>query len=335
MTALIAKLRNVAAAMLLLLAEFFLPERKRSKTRSLKAKAVAPAAVAVAVLLQIPMSMDASPASALQQYHSGQFTNALAEYTKIAAVKTNDLRLIFNAGDAAYRATNFDLAQSLFQQVTVSPDLKLQAQAFYNLGNVQFQKAKHGADRGSLEREATGQVFDCATESLQIILKRDRLFEDIQVLTLQIFFERNFADLLIGEAENSARNLAEPSFLGRDQPPLTGDQLVAVTGGANEKWLQDAVDSNAVDQFINRRLIKILPRLKRISLDQFDGNFCLTGSIRLIGTADRSGSHQSVQATSKSSSRRFWNGMYLIKLLVHDSFLGETHLRRAILGGVK
>jgi Ca-activated chloride channel family protein len=149
----------LTAAMVLLLAEFFLPERKRSKACSLKPKAVAPAAVAVVVLLQIPMNMDASPASALQQYQTGQFTNALAEYTKIATVKTNDLRLIFNAGDAAYRATNFDLAQNLFQQVTLSPDLKLQAQAFYNLGNVQFQKAKQSKDLDGLE-----QGFDSAAK---------------------------------------------------------------------------------------------------------------------------------------------------------------------------
>jgi tetratricopeptide (TPR) repeat protein len=81
----------------------------------------------------------ASPATALRDYQSGNFTNALAEYTKIAAVKTNDLRLVFNAGDAAYRATNFDLAENLFQQVTLSPNLKLQQQAFYNLGNVQYR----------------------------------------------------------------------------------------------------------------------------------------------------------------------------------------------------
>ena len=57
-------------------------------------------------------------------------------------MQTNDLRLVFNAGDAAYRATNFDLAQNLFQQVTLSPDLKLQQQAFYNLGNMQYQKGE-------------------------------------------------------------------------------------------------------------------------------------------------------------------------------------------------
>ncbi len=66
-------------------------------------------------------------------------------------MRTNDWRLTFNAGDAAYRATNFDLAQSLFSQVTLSPDLKLQAQAFYNLGNAQFQKAKLANDLDGLQ----------------------------------------------------------------------------------------------------------------------------------------------------------------------------------------
>jgi tetratricopeptide (TPR) repeat protein len=62
----------------------------------------------------------------------------LAEYEQLAEVQTNDLRLVFNAGAAAYRATNFDLAQNLFSQVTLAPDLKLQQRAYYNLGNTQY-----------------------------------------------------------------------------------------------------------------------------------------------------------------------------------------------------
>ena len=81
---------------------------------------------------------------------SGNFTNALTEFTQLAEVRTNDLRLVFNAGDAAYRATNFDLRAKLFQQVTLSPDLKLQQQAFYNLGNTQFQLAKQAEGSGRL-----------------------------------------------------------------------------------------------------------------------------------------------------------------------------------------
>ena len=79
-------------------------------------------------------------------------------------MRTNDLRLVFNAGDAAYRATNFDLAQSLFQQVAVSPDLKLQQQAYYNLGNVQFQKAKQAKDLDGLEQgfDAAAKIYERA-----------------------------------------------------------------------------------------------------------------------------------------------------------------------------
>jgi Ca-activated chloride channel family protein len=161
----------LAAAILLLLAEMLLPERRspvrrETKTGQKHAETVlgAPTVAAVVLLLFLPVAALASPASALRDYHSGNFTNALNEFTQLAQVRTNDLRLVFNAGDAAYRATNFDLAQSLFQQVTWSPDLKLQQQAFYNLGNVQFQKAKQAKDLDGLEQgfDAAAKIYERA-----------------------------------------------------------------------------------------------------------------------------------------------------------------------------
>jgi len=112
----------------------------------------------------LPVASKASPSSALREYKSGSYTNALQEFERLALVQTNDLRLIFNAGDAAYRATNFDLAQSLFQQVTLSPDLKLQQQAFYNLGNMQFEKAKQAKDLDGLEQgfDAAAKIYERA-----------------------------------------------------------------------------------------------------------------------------------------------------------------------------
>ena len=162
----------LAAAILLLLAEMFLPERRapsrrgQAKTSNIQqptSNIQSSAAVLIALLL-VPIAVGASPSSALRDYHAGNFTNALTEYTKLAEVRTNDLRLVFNAGDAAYRATNFDLAQSLFQQVTLSPDLKLQQRAFYNLGNVQFQKAKQAKDLDGLEQgfDAAAKIYERA-----------------------------------------------------------------------------------------------------------------------------------------------------------------------------
>ncbi|HEU6447437.1 MAG TPA: VWA domain-containing protein [Verrucomicrobiae bacterium] len=157
----------LAVAILLLLAEIFLPERSLrmtagSKVRNLKSKVGAPTIVALVAILFLPIVAKASPSSALQDYKSGNYTNALAQFQRLAEVKTNDLRLVFNAGDAAYRATNFDLAENLFQQVTLSPDLKLQQQAFYNLGNTQFKSARNAKDLDGLQNG-----FETAEKSYQ------------------------------------------------------------------------------------------------------------------------------------------------------------------------
>ena len=162
----------LAAAMLLLLAEMFFPERRspsrrvsRDQPQRAGSETGAPITAAIVVALALSTCAGlASPASALRDYKSGNFTNALVEFTKLAEVRTNDLRLVFNAGDAAYRATNFDLAQSLFQQVAVSPDWKLQQQAYYNLGNVQFQKAKQAKDLDGLEQgfDAAAKIYERA-----------------------------------------------------------------------------------------------------------------------------------------------------------------------------
>ena len=111
-----------------------------------------PPAVALLVgLLLFPMAAFGSPGSALRDYNSGNYTNALQEYSNLAEIHTNDYRLVFNAGDAAYRATNYDLAQVLFEQVTFAPNINLQQKAYYNLGNTQFQAAKQSQDLDTLQ----------------------------------------------------------------------------------------------------------------------------------------------------------------------------------------
>jgi tetratricopeptide (TPR) repeat protein len=144
----------LGAATLLLLAEMFLPERKREKKIPASISgANAKAALLAMVLCALPNLISASPSSALSDYKSGNFTNALAEFSRLAEIQTNDVRLIFNAGAAAYRATNYDAALQDFQLVTLSPDLKLQQQAYYNLGNTQYRlgELKFEPDTGSLD----------------------------------------------------------------------------------------------------------------------------------------------------------------------------------------
>jgi Ca-activated chloride channel homolog len=166
----------LAAAILLLLGELFLPERKNinnlrphpsplpQERRNPRPTLSRVSMVVLIMLLILPGTASASPASALRDYRNGNYTNALAEFTRLAEVKTNDLRYLFNAGNAAYRATNFDLAQKLFQSATLSPDVKLQQKAFYNLGNAQFQSAKEAKDLDGLQAglEAAEKTFERA-----------------------------------------------------------------------------------------------------------------------------------------------------------------------------
>ena len=158
----------LALAMLLLLAEMFLPERRapsRQATKLAGAVPGVPIATLVALLgLTVCGNASASPASALQEYKSGCYTNALQEFERLAQANTNDLRLIFNAGTAAYRATNFNAALNDFQAATLSPDLKLQEQAHYNLGNALYRL-------GELKFEPDTEGLNALEESWQRAVK--------------------------------------------------------------------------------------------------------------------------------------------------------------------
>jgi tetratricopeptide (TPR) repeat protein len=103
------------------------------------------------MLLLLPSITFASPADALRDYNAGNYTNAVQEYERLAQIYTNDLRLVFNAGTAAYRGTNFDEAVKAFTLVTAAPDLKLQQQAYYNLGNTQYRMGAAAKDLDGLQ----------------------------------------------------------------------------------------------------------------------------------------------------------------------------------------
>ena len=170
----------LAAAILLLLMEMFVPERKREKKvlsnnlphpvplpteREKRAPLSGVTGVLVLfMLLGLAEKTLASPASAWREYKAGNYTNALVEYERLAEIQTNDLRLVFNAGVAAYRATNFDEATKLFQSVTVAPDLKLQQQAYYNLANTQYRMSAAAKDLDALQEswEAVIKIYERA-----------------------------------------------------------------------------------------------------------------------------------------------------------------------------
>jgi Ca-activated chloride channel family protein len=216
----------LGAAILLLFAEFLVPERKRETTnwnnnlphpgpfhqergKRSQSSSVAGLLVLFAVLGSAGKAL-ASPADALRAYQTGNYTNALSEYTKLAQAQTNDLRLVFNAGTAAYRATNFDLAQKLFQQAALSPDLKLQQQSFYNLGNTEFQMAKQAKDLDGLQQglegaekiyaRAVGLNTNDADAAFNLAFTK-KTIEQIKQFRAMLLRAKSEADAAVREAE--------------------------------------------------------------------------------------------------------------------------------------
>jgi Ca-activated chloride channel family protein len=127
-------------AIALLVLEMFLPQRKRVAAVAVKdTNRAASAGLAVLLFLLGSFAVKASPSGALREYEAGDFHSALDEFRQLSQEKTNDLRLSYNAGAAAYRAKQFDDAEKFFGQATAAPDLALQQKAYYNLGNTLFQ----------------------------------------------------------------------------------------------------------------------------------------------------------------------------------------------------
>src|ERR1035441_7398839 len=140
----------LAVAIVLLLVEMLFPERKReTKAKRAVASAARPPlrpAVAVLLLMLLPTALRGSPASALREYKAGNYDQALKEYEKLLKRKSDDPRLHFNAGAAAYRNRQFEEAAKQFNATLCSPDLKLQGLAYYNEGNALYHLGERNPD---------------------------------------------------------------------------------------------------------------------------------------------------------------------------------------------
>jgi len=189
----------LAAAMALLLAELFLPERSKFKVQSSRFKVEGASVVLLAVLF-LPAAAGASPASALRDYKSGNYTNALQEFERLAQVNTNDLRLVFNAGTAAYRATNYDKALNFFKAVTLTSDLKLQQRAYYNLGNTQYRAGTMAEDPDGLQ-----EAWESATNSYSHAVELDK--SDLDATNNLVFVTKRIE--LIAQLREVARRAKE------------------------------------------------------------------------------------------------------------------------------
>jgi len=131
--------------------EMLLPERRRkprtgSTTVPTSVKPRLQSAATVLALLALPTALLGSTTSALREYKSGNYDQALKDYEQALKRNADDPRLHFNAGAAAYRNHQFDEATKQFNDAAASPDLQLQGSAYYNRGNSLYRLGEANAD---------------------------------------------------------------------------------------------------------------------------------------------------------------------------------------------
>jgi hypothetical protein len=100
------------------------------------------AAAAGILALGASTSAHASVESAAKAYAAGRFDAAAKEFDEQSARKPKDARLAFNAGDAAYRAGQYDAADAAFKRALAAADPKLQQQVLYNDGDVLYRSGE-------------------------------------------------------------------------------------------------------------------------------------------------------------------------------------------------
>jgi Ca-activated chloride channel family protein len=182
----------LGAAILLLIAEMLLPERRReARVRSAAQRAVSRAAAAatmVAVLMILPSAFAASPATALRDYKDGKYDQALKQYEQLLEKKSDDPRLHFNAGAAAYRNGKFDEARKQFDEAANSPDLNLQQRAYYNRGNSLYWLGEQAPDP-----QARTENWEKALQDYDLSLKLNS--QDADARHNQEFVKRRLEEL--------------------------------------------------------------------------------------------------------------------------------------------
>jgi Ca-activated chloride channel family protein len=98
------------------------------------------AAAAAAFLgLASPLEAHASVQSAVKAYAAGHYDDAAKEFDKESTKNPKDARLAYNAGDAAYRARQYEAAETAFRRALTAADPQLQQRVLYNEGDVLYR----------------------------------------------------------------------------------------------------------------------------------------------------------------------------------------------------
>ena len=141
------------------------PRRKQARD----AAATTPLIALGLLLIGAPSPAHAADAeTAERDYKAGQYEQSMQNYQKAAENDPTRNDLQYNRGDAAYKAGDYSEAEEAYRKALETPDLKLQENAYYNLGNAQFQ---HGMEMQKVDTNKTINLWQQALHSYDSALK--------------------------------------------------------------------------------------------------------------------------------------------------------------------
>jgi Ca-activated chloride channel family protein len=162
-------------ALACLIIEYILPESPRRphhpENGSATKKSALQNATVLLCFLFVALNGRASPSSAFREYQSGDYKAASDEYNRLSGLKTNDYRLHYDAGAAAYRAKQLEKAEQQFNATleapSVTPDPTTQERTYYNLGNTEYHLGESQSDPDK-KQERWQQAIDSYVKALSL-----------------------------------------------------------------------------------------------------------------------------------------------------------------------
>ncbi len=227
-------------AVVLLLIEMLLPERvsKRAGTALAGngAASLLMAMIGLSVLAAQPVRASGDEGS--KEYKAGNYAGAQAAYESALLKKPSDARLQFNAGAAAYQATNYSVALNHFNSALTNADVNLQQKLYYNMGNTLFRlgEASDAIPEKQKQWEQSLKSFQNA-----VALRTN----DVDAAFNARFVNYKLAELremlrLLAEARRSKLR-AEEAVRRRDYETALRIMAPAMTNSAVAKEMQDYV----------------------------------------------------------------------------------------------
>ena len=165
----------VAAALLLLVTELFLKDRKRIRNGSGAQSGVLPL-VALLCLIGFPQHGDASIArDAQKSYDQENYENAETLYLQAVEKQPTKKEYSYNAGISAMNNGDFESAKNAFDAALTSDDVALQERSYYNRGNTQYFLGRQILDTAPQE---TVKYWEQAIKDYESALALDPENED-------------------------------------------------------------------------------------------------------------------------------------------------------------